>query len=128
MATYTSFEQLECWQLCRVVVNWVREVVRLLPPHEKYDMKWNMTRAARSSTRNIAEGFGRYQYKDRIRFCRTSRGSLYEILDDVITCVDEGYLDEGKGYEGRLKISEAIRSVNGYIKYLRSRGDAGQAE
>jgi four helix bundle protein len=121
MATYTSFEQLECWQLCREVVQWVRGISETFPAYERYDMTSNITRAARSATRNIAEGFGRYYYKERVKFAIMSRGSLYEILDDLITCQEEDYISMGCFSEGKDKVERAILSVNGYIRYLKSR-------
>jgi four helix bundle protein len=84
-------------------------------------MTSNITRAARSATRNIAEGFGRYYYKERVKFAIMSRGSLYEILDDLITCQEEDYISMGCFSEGKDKVERAILSVNGYIRYLKSR-------
>jgi four helix bundle protein len=124
MATYTSFEQLECWQLCREVVQWVRGISETFPAYERYDMTSNITRAARSATRNIAEGFGRYYFRDRVKFAIISRGSLYEIIDDLITCQEEGYISEEQYLTGRNKVEKAIFSVNGYIGYLKSRQHA----
>lgn len=37
--------------------------------------------AADSISANIAEGFGRYGKKDKVRFYRTAYGSMYEALD-----------------------------------------------
>jgi four helix bundle protein len=54
-----------------------------------------------------------------MRFCRISRGSVEEILDDVNICLDEGYGE--KSYNKALK-QEAyalIAKINGYIAYLR---------
>ncbi len=37
-----------------------------------------LVRAMDSVAANLSEGFGRYHYKDRMRFSYYSRGSLYE--------------------------------------------------
>lgn len=118
--SYTSFEQLECWQLCREVRLWVTTICKQLPKDEQYDLKDNIRRAARSTTRNIAEGFGRYHHGENIQFCRISRGSLFEILDDAITAKDDEYISQEEFQTGKMKIDRAIKSVNGYIKYLTS--------
>ena len=77
-----------------------------------------MKRAARSATQNIAEGFGRFHYRENLQFCRISRGSLFELTDDLITSIDEGFICQ-KDYElGRNKIANALALLNGYIKYL----------
>ena len=120
MATVSRFEDLECWKAARQVVRWVREVTRTFPRHETYDLIDNMRRAARSSTRNIAEGFGRHYHTENLQHCRISRGSLYEVLDDLITARDEGYVDEQQEETGRRLIMNAIQILNGYIRYLRS--------
>jgi four helix bundle protein len=117
MGSFTSFEQLECWKACRVVVRWVREMVMKLPARE-FDLKDNISRAARSSTRNIAEGFGRFHYQENVQFCRISRGSLFEIIDDAITLYEEGFITKEEYFDGRSKIDHAIKVLNGYIHYL----------
>ena len=77
-----------------------------------------MKRAARSATQNIAEGFGRFHYKENLQFCRVSRGSLYELIDDLITSIDEGFINQEDYELGRNKISNALVLLNGYINYL----------
>lgn len=81
----------------------------------------NLRRAGRSSTRNIAEGFGRFHYKENIQFCRISRGSLFEIKVDLIICLDENRVSEKEVRQGLSLTNDAIFSINGYIKYLNSR-------
>lgn len=49
-----------------------------------------------------------------------SRGSLYELLDQVITAQDEEYIDNNLYEELRLMIMECIKILNGFINYLES--------
>jgi four helix bundle protein len=65
-----------------------------------------MRRAALSVTNNIAEGHGRWHYQENIQFCRISRGSVDELIDDFNICEDEGYADVGA-----LKSRPTISSV-----------------
>lgn len=92
--TFSSFEELECWKACKIIKDDITKAIKRFPDAEKYDLTDNMKRAARSTTRNIAEGFGRFHYKENIQFCRISRGSLFELIDDLITAKDEGYIDQ----------------------------------
>ena len=91
------------------------------PKEEKFDLKDSMRRAARSSTRNIAEGFGRHTFVENIRFCQIARGSLFEVIDDAITAHEEKYISEKEYKNGRELIDKAIGLTNGYIRYLKSR-------
>ncbi len=114
-----SFEELECWRACRTVRNEVRVILKKMPNEEKYALTDNMHRASRSITENIAEGFGRYGYQENIQFCRISRGSLYELIDQYITLNDEDYITEEEYQKGRSLINAAINLLNGYINYLK---------
>ena len=113
-----SFEDLECWKACFEVRKCISLLIKKFPEFEKYDLIDNIRRASRSATRNIAEGFGRYHFKENIQYCRQSRGSLFEIIDDLITAKDEFYISEEEYVEGRIKIEKALGLLNGYINYL----------
>ena len=113
-----SFEDLQCWQACREVRIFIIELVKTYPKEEKYSLVDNMKRAARSTTQNIAEGFGRFHYRENLQYCRVSRGSLFELIDDLITSLDEGFISEENYQKGREKISNALGLLNGYINYL----------
>lgn len=116
--TYKSFEDLQCRQACGDVRIFISILVRSYPKEEQFSLVDNMKRAARSTTQNIAEGSGCFHYRENLQFCRISRGSLFELTDDLITSIDEGYISK-KDYElGRNKISNALALPNGYIKYL----------
>lgn len=118
MADIKLFEDLECWKAAKSVRLFIAEITATLPSHEKYGLVDNMKRAARSCTRNIAEGYGRFHYQENIQFCRISRGSMMELIDDLITCLDEKYLSETRFMEGKALILKAIKILNGYIAYL----------
>lgn len=114
-----SFEDLNCWKLGRNLRNEIKEFIKTLPSHEKYELYSQMRRASRSVTHNIAEGYGRFHYKENIQFCRTSRGSLYELLDQFITALDEDYINEQNFKEYQKQIMECLAVLNGYINYLK---------
>ena len=116
--SFKSFEDLQCWQACREVRIFIINIVKSYPKEEKYSIVDNMKRAARSTTQNIAEGFGRFHYRENMQFCRISRGSLFELIDDLISSKDEGFISKVEYELGRDKIAKALALLNGYISYL----------
>ncbi len=114
-----SFEDLECWKACREVRKFVMEIIKKFPPEEKYALTDGMRRSSRSTTENIAEGYGRFHYGENIQFCRISRGSLYELIDQFISALDDNYITKIEYDDGRKLIDKAIPILNGYINYLR---------
>ena len=119
MGTLQSFEELDCYQRCRKVRIWIYELIRSKKIQDR-DIVQNIKRAGRSTTRNIAEGFGRQHHKENIQFCKISVGSLHEILDDFNILTDEHYCTTGDVEAGKILVYKALKSTNGYIAYLRT--------
>ena len=113
-----SFEDLKCWQACRIVRNYASDIIKSLPYEERNALKDGMRRSSRSITENIAEGYGRYHFGENLQFCRISRGSLHELIDQFITSLDEHYISNEKYKKGRELINSAMALLNGYINYL----------
>ena len=119
MENLKSFEDLKCWQACRDLRIFVKQrIVPQLPADEKYRLIDQIIRSSRSSTANIAEGYGRFHYLDNAKFCSNSRGSCWETLDHLITANDDNLINNDLLEQGRSKVSEAIKILNGYISYL----------
>lgn len=118
----STFEDLNCWKACYELKKYLRKkVISKLPKEEKYDLCSQISRASRSTTANIAEGYGRYHYKDNARILLNARGSCFELIDHLIEAVDNKYIDEETFIISKEKVELAIKLINGYIKYLRDR-------
>ncbi len=114
-----TFEDLECWKACRDLRNFVRrKIVPVLPKEEIFRLADQLIRSARSTTANIAEGYGRYHYLDNAKFSSNSRGSCWEVLDHLITANDECLISDDLIHEGRDLVNRAVKLINGYITYL----------
>jgi len=115
-----TFEDLECWRKCRELRIFVAtEVVPALPKEEKFRLGDHFLRSARSTTANIAEGYGRFYYLDNAKFCSNSRGSCWEVLDHLITSSDEALLPPAVIEKGKALVHEAVKLLNGYMSYLK---------
>ncbi len=114
--------QLDDFELYRFAREFRRKVYRLirqLPASERYCLDCQMRRAAVSVSNNIAEGHGRWHYRENMRFCRIARGSTDEILDDLNVCEDEAYGDPKLIGQLRADAHKLIARINSYIAYLR---------
>ena len=120
-----GFEDLECYQLALQVLREAYRVAKLLPPEERYNLTHQMRKAAVSVVLNIAEGYGRYHYLDSLRFYYIARGSLDETLSGFVICDEVGYTSEELPRQRDLCHS-ALRSLNGYIRYIRKRQQGHQ--
>jgi four helix bundle protein len=115
----STFETLEIWIEGRELRKSFSVLVKTFPSEEKYRLTDQIIRASRSVTNNIAEGHGRFHYQEYIQFCRHSRESLYELLDQVCIASDENYINAEIYNDFNDKINTLIRKVNGFISYLK---------
>jgi four helix bundle protein len=118
MKTIKSFEDLEVWQLGRALRLQLYELSEQLPQQERYNLSPQIRRAAVSLTSNIAEGYGRFHFKENAQFCRISRGSAYELIDHLIACKDQGYLKEQTFEDLRKNLTRFVQMLNGYIRSI----------
>jgi len=113
-----EFERLQVFQEARALRVRFYKLAKLLPQME-HKLATQVRDAARSITNCLAEGHGRYTFKDRIHFCRMSRGSLLELVDDVNLCNDEKYAKPEHLETLRIDCAAFLKHLNGYTKYLR---------
>jgi four helix bundle protein len=122
-----GFEDLDCHQLALGVLKEAYALAERLPTSERYNLADQMRRSAVSVTLNIAEGYGRYHYLDSLRFFYCARGSLTETLSAFVSCAAVGYIEDAELERLRQQTHTALRSLNGYIRYLRKQ-QRGHAE
>ena len=80
-----SFEDLERWKACNRLKSFIKEEVLVnLPKSEKFELHSQLLRASRSATANVAEGWGRFHYKENIKFLLNARRSFAECLDHLL--------------------------------------------
>lgn len=120
-----GFEDLECYQLAMKVFREGYKIASILPVEEKYNLADQLRRAATSDILNIAEGYGRYHYLDSLRFYYIARGSIMEVLSALIACDDRKYTKAHISQQREL-CHAALRSLNGYLRYVRSQQQGKQ--
>lgn len=113
-----SFEDLECFKQCKTLRQKVSKLVKTFPTTEQYRLTDQLLRCSRSTTNNIAEGYGRFHFKENAQFCRHARGSLFEMLDHFQIAFEESYIDKNELKELESETKNCIKILNGFIKYL----------
>jgi four helix bundle protein len=115
-----NFEELEVYKKARELRIKISDLVIHFPAEEKYRLVDQLIRASRSTTANIAEGFGRFHFQENIQFCRQARGSLYEILEHLTCSLDEKYISNEECLNLKNDAIFVIKLLNGYILYLKN--------
>lgn len=120
-----GFEGLSCYQHALRLFDAAYRSAERLPDHERYNLADQLRRAALSVLLNIAEGYGRYHYLDKLRFFYIARGSLCETLSACVAAFHAGYVDDAQLAWMRTSEAETERLLNGYIGFIRKQQQGG---
>ena len=113
-------ETLEIWRKAKEFsLRVYREVLRLLPSEEKWNLNQQLRRSSSSVPANIAEGYGRFYYQEIIRFCYIARGSLEETLSHLVLCFELKYISKELFDSLEQDGEKLTQLINGYIGYLK---------
>ena len=117
-----DFQSLDAWKKCRnVKLFFYNQILPKLPATEKYNLNIQIRKASISITSNIAEGYGRYHFREGIQFYRISRASLYELKDHLISCFDLEFINK-EDFSITLNLIESAKTtLNGFIKFVRNK-------
>lgn len=117
-----GFEDLEIYQRSLALGDMIYTIVAKWDWFAKDTIGKQIVRSMDSVAANISEGFGRYYYKDRIRFLYYSRGSLFEtrtwfvkaMQRKLIDCTVYDSIDDELKIIG-VKLNNYIHSI--YVLY-----------
>jgi len=98
--------KLRIWQKAHELAVAVYQISASLPKEEKYGLYSQVRRSAISVPANIAEGLGRYSFKERMRFVGIARGSAQETMEHLLLIRDLGMVRQ-------FKIDGLINEYNG---------------
>ncbi len=114
-------EDLEIYQLAIEVGEIVWSIVEKWEYFPKKTVGAQFVEAADSISANIAEGYGRFFYKDRKQFCYYSRGSLMETKNWAKKSVLRNLMGQSEYDELIEKLRTLHHKLNIYIKSLKDK-------
>lgn len=113
-----NFWDLETWKRAHQLALAIYHITDTFPKHEQFGIISQMRRAASSVTANIAEGFERYHYNDKIRFYHQSRGSAAEVQNFLFLSIDLGYINKESSRNIWQEATEVRKMINGMIRSI----------
>jgi len=110
------FTHLIVWQKSHDLALRIYNTTKTFPRDELYSLVSQLRRAAISITCNIAEGYGRYHFKDKARFYYHARGSNMEVQNLLILSHDLRYINPKDFKDLKILVYEGYKLLNGLIK------------
>ena len=113
-----SFEDLHVYRLAEDVGDRIWQIVLKWSDFPKNTLGYQLVKSADSIGANIAEGFGRFYFRENRQFARVSRGSLYESRHWLRRAFRRGLLKDEEITELRTLIDELAPRLNAYIRSI----------
>jgi len=114
------FEDLECWQEARKLVNMVYEAIRSSKSFQSdYRLKDQSTGAAVSVMGNIPEGFVRRSNREFTQFLFISVSSAAELQSHMYVALDQHYITPETFDKIYQQAEKTSKISSGLITYLR---------
>jgi len=111
-----SFTDLNTWKEAHRLALMVYKVTKEFPKEELFGLVMQLRRAVVSVTSNIAEGFSRNSYKEKLQFYSMALGSITEVQNQILIAKDINYISQEKFNETNEQIIVANKLLNGLIK------------
>jgi len=112
------FYDLNAWKLGHDLVLKVYKTTKDFPKEELYGIVSQLRRASSSITANIAEGFARYHFNDKIRFYYQARGSAAEVQNFLLLAKDLNYIDKSLCNDLFEIVKQTMQLINGLIRSI----------
>ena len=118
---YKDFTQMSVWKMAFEQLTKIYKLTKLYPKEERYGMTSDIRRSANSVVHNIAEGFGRFESRDKTRFYKISRGSAFEIISQILVSHALEYINMNDKEELIKAYQIIIDELDMIIKSVESR-------
>ncbi|SOD14667.1 four helix bundle protein [Pedobacter xixiisoli] len=116
--SHNRIEELEVYVLAEEISDEIWNIVLNWDFFAKDTIGKQICRAADSISANIAEGYGRFHFKENKNFCYYSRGSILEVKSFLRKSIKRNLISEQQ-YSGLLKKLETVHiKLNSYIKFI----------
>jgi four helix bundle protein len=113
--SYLSLNQLTVYKLSCEYSEECWKIYKELDWREKHIIGDQMIRGVDSVGANIAEGYGRFHYLDKIKFYYNSRGSLFESKHWFDLLFKRGFINQEKYFQLMNYYTEIQKCLNGLI-------------
>ncbi len=115
-----NFTDLDAWKEGHVLALNTYEITKKFPKEEVFGLISQMRRCAVSITSNIAEGFSRQSYKEKVQFYSISQGSVTELQNQLLISKDVEYINGDEFQKISEQAVKVHKIINGLIRHSKT--------
>ena len=119
--TYLKLNDITAYKTAFGLSNYIWECISKWNYFEQDTVGKQLVRACDSISANIAEGFGRYGKRDKVKFYYYAKGSVWEALDWNEKCKKRALITEEQYQHILGELQELPKAINSLIKFTNER-------
>lgn len=115
-----SFTDLFAWQEGHRLVIMIYKITKNFPREETFGLTSQMRRCVVSITSNVAEGFSRQSFKEKVQFYSMAQGSLTELQNQIMIARDISFITQKQFKELADQSIKLHKIMSGLIRSSKS--------
>ena len=117
----TGLENLKIYTMAESLEIEVHRITNKFPKEENSRSIDQLKRSSAAVSNNIAEGYGRHSYKEKIRYLYVAKGEAEETKRNLLRSAKKGFLSEILANDMAEKYTGLLKAISGYIKFVKGK-------
>ncbi len=117
----TGLENLKIYKMAEDLEIEVHKMTADFPKDEKFRSVVQLRRSSAAVSNNIAEGYNRYSYQEKIHFIIIAKSEAEETKRNILRSAKKGFIEDNLAEKIAEKYTDLIKAVSGYVRFLKER-------
>lgn len=117
----TGLENLKIYQIAESLEIEVYNLTKGFPKEERYSSADQLRRSSAAVSNNIAEGYARHSYQEKVRYLYIAKGEAEETKRNLIRSGKKDLIEEMVAKELSDKYTGLLKAISGYIGFLKEK-------
>lgn len=115
----TGLENLKVYQMAEELEVEVYKLLKSFPKEEKFLSVDQLKRSSASVANNIAEGYGRHSYAEKVRYMYIAKGEAEETKRNLIRSGKKELISEELASGLADRYTDLLKALSGYIGFIK---------
>ncbi len=117
----TGLDNLKIYQMAEALEVEVYKLLKSFPKEETYGSVDQIKRSSAAVSNNIAEGYARHSYLEKVRYMYIAKGEAEETKRNIIRSGKKELLAENVANDLADKYTGLLKAISGYIGFLKDK-------
>src|SRR3989344_6182766 len=117
----TGLENLKIYQMAESLEIDVYKILKSFPKEERYGSIDQIKRSSAATANNIAEGYTRHSYAEKIRYMYIAKGEAEETKRNLLRSAKKGFVGELVANGLSHRYTDLLKAISGYIGFIKKK-------